>query len=406
MWKDFFKVMATAGVPVWARFNVDQLLPDGKHCKGNMTEVMAKQLAFAPRVNRPAESGFAMLKRMKSVLGQSATHTTTSAMVMAKFNQPLSNLVEARTAPGSLLRQMLYKWAIWFSATEFARDKEREVKLMNDKTEEEEAHRKVALEKEVEAAKVWAGLRLRTDEMVKNKRMLQEAFKTVTHKAQGKSKTATRLEQMQFLRLQKQFLLLVGVSKKEMPVQSSVDETGKRKDLDVSVFCDLLGNVFDRLAANELELNPVPLLSKRFEGLITFRRGTATPQMKAFKEQEEKRLEQVDKAVKEQMEQDAKQLDQAKKKAPVRKSAKVATSQAKAWDDVGQTVWVIEEDEEGIAYVPEVWSGKVKLHEVVNGVEGIHINFKGQGGAFFLSFGTHLSHYVGGKGSPYHQPPF
>ena len=175
---------------------------------------------------------------------------------------------------------MLYKWAIWFSATEFARDKEREVKLMNDKTEEEEAHRKVALEKEVEAAKVWAGLRLRVNEMVKSKHMLQEAFTTVTHKAKGKSKTATRLEQMQFLRLQKQFLLLVGVSKKEMPVQSSVDETGKRKDLDVSVFCDLLGNVFDRLAANELELNPVPLLSKRFEGLITFRRGTATPQMK------------------------------------------------------------------------------------------------------------------------------
>ena len=42
-------------------------------------------------------------------------------------------------------------------------------------------------------------------------------------------------------------------------------------------------------------------------------------------------------------------------------------------------MWVIEEDEEGIAYVPEVWSGKVRLHEVVNGVEGIHINFKGQG---------------------------
>jgi hypothetical protein len=245
-----------------------------------------------------------------------ASHTTLSGLAAAKMNQPFI-WIEETFEPGTWQFDLLFEWLVTRAHKRFLADKRGASARLQEKLEEEEALVAESLEKEKENAKFWAKLRVRKDsDMAKDFKALEAGLGRVQKACSSLTPAQKRNASLEYLKLQRQFLFLVGFSldDKKFP-RLSRKEAGSNTYKKWSPDELLLKPFFEKLRDSKFmqTLTPVPTLASKADALRVFRQGTPVPQLQELRQQEKARTEALEKEVQ-------KELKSEKKRAPTEAS--------------------------------------------------------------------------------------
>jgi hypothetical protein len=226
------------------------------------------------------------------------------------MNQPFL-WVEEVFEQGSWQLNLLFQWLVPRAAKRFVADKKRASRLLDEKLAEEEELEKKTLKKEKENAKFWAKLRLcRGTEMAKHATDLRKGLTSVRTARAALTAAKIRYAGMEYLKLQRNFLLLDGVDLKALPTLTRKVPGGKKTvKLTPDEFLKELGPIFDAFTAGQLALNPVPVLARRITQIVTFRKGTMMPELAALLAKENVKLSATVKEVEQELKREKKARD-------------------------------------------------------------------------------------------------
>ena len=202
---------------------------------------------------------------------------------------------------------------------------------------------------------VLTGLLLKT-KMAKTAEELHDKLGDVDKQRLGK--TATRDAKMQYLKLQRKFLLHLGVPKKVTPVLSYAVGKKKRKDYTPAKFANLLGTVLTNFKAGNLDgqLKLSKPAAMQPTVLRAFRGATPTPRLTKLLAEQKQMLDDLREEVQQEVES---RVTVQVTGAGARKKKRQGTSKRTSPLKSGTTVWVADIDEADPDGSEQTWEAKV-----------------------------------------------
>lgn len=245
--------------------------------------------------------------------------------------------------------------------------------------------------KELEIATQWELMRqLCVKERVTIGKDLQKGLEAVRTAARAENMPLgmCKKQELDYLKKQRQFLFLLGVSAKKAPLLTYTTAAGKRMDFTPSQFCEALGKVVDAFERKDTELcndlKPIEPLTKKLDEFATFRGGTVTAFMQQYLDTERKRLNDMVDQVKKDVEAGIATITAAR----TQKNSNKKNAKQDAWLKKGAKVWVADEDDLDPEADQRVWEAKVVEKAPDRKVDG-----KVTKGWWSLSFGEVEGNY-------------